>query len=221
MKKVIVLALTIGLLGPAAWADLEGPTPYLQFSGSPFDGLGFDWFYLENFEDGALNVPGVTANTGYVVGPGGNTDSVDEDADGVNGSGTAGRSFFNQPAAPPLVFTFNANVLGTLPTHAGIVWTDGINPIVFEAFDAGGSSLGQVIGNHAVFNSYGGQTDSDRFYGAVDLGGISRIEIKSGIPGGIEVDHLQYGAIPVPGAVLLGAMGLGMVGWMKRRKKEA
>jgi len=27
--------------------------------------------------------------------------------------------------------------------------------------------------------------------------------------------------VPVPGAVLLGAMGLGMVGWMKRRKKEA
>ena len=27
--------------------------------------------------------------------------------------------------------------------------------------------------------------------------------------------------VPVPGAFLLGAMGLGMVGWMKRRKKEA
>ena len=27
--------------------------------------------------------------------------------------------------------------------------------------------------------------------------------------------------VPVPGAVLLGAMGLGMVGWMKRRKTEA
>lgn len=31
-----------------------------------------------------------------------------------------------------------------------------------------------------------------------------------------------YGnVVPVPSAVLLGAMGLGMVGWMKRRKKEA
>lgn len=34
-------------------------------------------------------------------------------------------------------------------------------------------------------------------------------------------DTLGVQTVPVPGAVLLGAMGLGMVGWMKRRKKEA
>jgi len=35
------------------------------------------------------------------------------------------------------------------------------------------------------------------------------------------IGYAQGAPVPVPGAVLLGAMGLGMVGWMKRRKTEA
>jgi hypothetical protein len=205
MKNIFVLALTIGLLSPTAWAglpELKGPTPYLEFADSPFDGLSFDWFHLEDFEPlsstsgPGFDVPGVSASDGGIIPPGysGSIDSVDEDDGAIDGSGLLGHSFFNSPAAPPLVFTFDAGALGTLPTHAGIVWTDGISPIVFEAFDAGGNTLGTVVGTHAIYGSYGGQTDSDRFYGAIDPGGISRIEIKSGIPGGIEVDHLQYGA---------------------------
>jgi len=51
---------------------LLGPTPYLSFVDSPFNPLqtsgGFAYFHLETFEDGLLNTPGVSANTGSVRG---------------------------------------------------------------------------------------------------------------------------------------------------------
>jgi hypothetical protein len=243
MKKIIILALTIGLSSTAAWADppeLIGPWPavdqaYQQFSvDSPFSGLSFDWFYLEDFEPlstksgPGFDVPGVTASAGGIIppySPSGYIDSVDEDDGSVDGDGGGGHSFFYTSGPTGITFTFDAGALGTLPTHAGIVWTDGLNSITFEAFNAGGFSLGTVNAVHATAG-FDGSTDSDRFYGAIDSGGISKIHIKSG-GSGIEVDHLQYGAasaspgptpIPVPGAFVLGAIGLGMVGWMKRRR---
>ena len=234
MKKLIIISLMSGLVS-AASADVEliGPAPavdqaYTQFSvHSPFSGLGFAWFYLEDFENDSLasgpgfDVPGVTASAGGVIPPGyiGSIDSVDEDDGVIDGSGLAGHSFFYTSGGTGITFTFDATALGTLPTHAGIVWTDGVNDITFEAFDADGNSLGTRTGSHATAG-YSGQTASDRFYGAVDLDGISKIHIKSGGGGGIEVDHLQYGMVPVPGAVLLGVVGLGMVAWMKRRRDK-
>ena len=68
---------------------------YLSEADSPFNGYDFDSFYLENFEDGLLNVPGVSASTGSVVGPGGATDSVDGDDGTIDGSGTSGKSYLS------------------------------------------------------------------------------------------------------------------------------
>ena len=57
----------------------------------------------------------------------------------------------------------------------------------------------------------GWQSNSPPVYSYLD--GI-KLELTGG-------DTATINTVPVPGAVLLGAMGLGMVGWMKRRKKEA
>jgi hypothetical protein len=199
-RSAIATLVAAGLIPAAAHAQLLGPTPYLQFSDSPFAGTDFSagYFYLENMEDGALNVPGVTVNFGAVYGPGGLTDSVDADDGTIDGSGTNGHSFFSGGGATGITFTFHADVLGNLPSHAGVVWTDGLNNIHFEAFDGNGVSLGQLSGSHAD-GSFQGTTAEDRFYGAVDTAtGISRISISNDA-GGIEVDHLQYGLAAATG----------------------
>ena len=215
MRKLSFLAIAFGVCSVAS-AQSVGPSPYLQTSDGPWTSLSFNYFHLENFEDGLLNVPGVVASTGSPIGPGGLTDSVDGDDGAVDGSGTNGHSFFSIGGSAGISFTFSAAALGALPTHAGIVWTDGVGTITFEAFDQNNVSLGTTTGNHAD-GSVSGTTAEDRFYGWVNSGGISKISIKNS-GGGIEVDHLQDGAsaVPEPATMLVGLAGL--VALARRRK---
>lgn len=207
-------AAVFGLFAaPAMAATLIGPTPYLSVVDSPF--LGSLGFTLEDFEDGLFNIPGVSANVGAPFGPGGSTDSVDADDGLIDGIGTNGRSYHYADAIAGIRFTFDEIVLGTLPTRAGLVWTDGNNSIVFEAFDRNGVSLGILVGSHGD-GSYFGTTGDDRFYGVEYAAGIGSIHIRSTGGGGIEVDHLQYGWIPTPGA--LGVLGMGVLAASRRRR---
>jgi len=193
-------------------------------------------FWLEDFEDGELNTPGVTASNGRVRRPGSHTDSVDTDGDAVvDANGTTGHSFLvkqtnpDQPVidqnpqfdGPSIRFTFDADELGQLPTLVGLVWTDGNEhaEFAFQVIDRHGHSLGTMMlqlgdGVHT------GDSTADRFLGATWADGISAIELRGTI-GGIEVDHLQYGyelaVVPVPPAVLIG--GLGVVGVALRRRR--
>src|SRR5262245_41740068 len=133
--RLLRLILTFGAsLGPVmsstsrvmASSVFFGPSPYLSFADSPFNHTNrFSYFYLEDFEDGQLNTPGVTASSGWqVLAQGPLTDSVDGDDGDIDGSGTGGHSFFSNLSSTTLTVTFHPeNLGGHLPTHAGIVCT--------------------------------------------------------------------------------------------------
>ena len=227
-----VLAGTVSLmaatLGSAQAAPVFfGPTAYTSTADSPFTGP-FAYFHLEDFEDHLFNVPGVTANVGFVttLGFSGNIiDSVDNDDGSINGTcSKTGNcdSYFSSNGPGGIRFTFNSGALGGLPTHVGLVWTDGVNNQVFEAFDSLGNSLGTIFGSSADGDFFAG-TGEDRFYGVFDAGGISAILMSSG-GGGIEIDHLQYGLAgivsQVPEPLTLSLFGIGVVGaaFARRRK---
>jgi hypothetical protein len=190
----IVCALGLSITGlSAGGVTFLGPTPYLSEADSPWDTTAPD-FHLENFEDGAMNTPGATHNAAAALQrPNPITDSVDGDDGFIDGLGQDGWSLFWSCGTCGITFTFDENELGYLPQRAGVVWTDGWNPIQFEAFDGNGVSLGTVSGSHADA-SLGGTTGEDRFYGVEYEGGIGSIKVTNGA--GIEVDHLQYGLIP-------------------------
>ena len=198
--------------------------PYLEASDSPIVATGMSYFYLEDFEDFALNTPGVTASAGYSTKPAwpaAATDSVDGDDGSVDGFGNNGNSWFSMDGGTGITFTFDAGVLGGLPTHVGIVWTDGINPVTFEAFDAYGVFRGSITAFAIADGVYTGTTAEDHFFGISEPDGIGKILIRSGAGGGIEVDHLQYGGtipIPAPAGVVLAGLGAGLVGWLRRRR---
>ncbi len=223
--------LAAGLFAWSATAEAVpvGPSPYLSFADSPFNGGSFSYYHLENFEDDALNTPGASRSGGVIVsgqaGCGGAgdgqcnpiVDSVDADDGAIDGSGLAGNSLFSTPGSTGISFTFDAATLGGLPTHVGIVWTDGGTDasITFQAFDAADNVLGSTTAFGLPDDNFIGGTGEDRFFGFIDAGGIGRIFISNST-GGIEVDHLQYGLagepngtpVPEPSTLLLLSAGL-------------
>jgi hypothetical protein len=227
LARIFIFILFVLCLPAPTIAGLLGPTSYLCFDASvsagcgsddsPFVGDVFSYFYLEDFEDHLLNTPGVSASPGgvtsVVFGPSIH-DSVDADDGVIDGSGLDGDSYFSSSGSTGITFTFDETVLGTLPTHVGIVWTDGGGTTFFEAFDSNGISMGTIGPVSVATSGNSGQTDEDSLFGATNLEGISSIFISNS-SGGIEVDHLQYGlaAIPVPSAVWLFGSGLiGLIG---------
>jgi hypothetical protein len=230
MRSVMLVAwaglpVFMGSVGNRAiGAQFLGPTPYLSFDDSPFKGVAMDWFYLEDFEDGLLNTPQVTASAGDVgvAPPWPTADSVDGDDGVIDGNGNNGWSWYSY-GSHAFTFSFSADALGRLPTCAGIVWTDvgysdygfGYGHVVFEAFDAQGDSLGSVgpvlMGDGSAY----GETGEDRFFGVTSSAGISAIQITMPESTDWEVDHLQYG-LPEPSGLWLLALGVG-AGMMRRR----
>jgi PEP-CTERM motif len=232
MFAPFTVAITIGLAAPAS-ADpiLVGPIPYARPADSPFNGSSFSYFHLETFEDGLLNTPGVTASGGIPIGMDIFVDSVDIEDGVLDGTGSPnGHSFYSNFSEFAFIFSFDAAVLGSLPTHAGIVWTDiGYNaptpysgPVTFEAFGPLGVSLGLVGPFVLGEGTDTGQTAEDRFFGAFNPGGISAIRIGTN-SADWEVDDLQYGAVhtvPEPSTLLLLGLGGASVGFARRIRRH-
>jgi hypothetical protein len=226
-KLAVINSAVLALSGVAASASADPvffvtEAPYLSENDSPFNGSGFSYFHLENFEDGALNTPGVSASGGHTIGWDPYVDSVE--------NGSSGHSWYSGFTESSFTFTFDADELGGLPTHVGIVWTDiGFNsptpyhgPVTFEAFGPTGTWLGGLGPYWLGDGMDTGQKAEDRFFGAIFAGGISSIRIGTNTRDW-EVDHLQYGstsptAVPEPSTILL--LGMSAASLLRKRMKE-
>lgn len=119
-KLAVISCATLAITCGFSWAANADPVlfngTYSSSEDSPFNSSNFSYFFLEDFEDGLLNIPGVTASGGHAIG-------LDEYGDSVEG-GSSGHSWYSSLTEPSFTFTFDAAALGGLPRHAGLVWTD-------------------------------------------------------------------------------------------------
>jgi hypothetical protein len=118
-------------------------------------------------------------------------------------------------------FYFDVTPFGQLPTHVGLVCTDGVDQIRFDAFGPNGELLGRLVMNGFGDGEFGGGTSEDRFFGVIDPNGISEIRLFVAVNGDFvdpEVDHLQYGIVPEPSSwVILFSAGLILTAQRVRR----
>jgi hypothetical protein len=220
MRPLLALLLLIATASLAqAGTVFLGPSPYLSAADSPFDlfGLGTT-FFLEDFEDGELNTPGISWHgpPGIVLEPGTLTDSVDGDDGVIDGYGNGGHSLLSRAyqiefSNPPSIYLsvgldFDADALGFAPTALGFAWTDGpgIGSVAIHLFDnenrlisanIWGVPFHEPLGDHG----FDGATMEDRFYGVFEPSGFRRAVIttltQDASVGSFELDHLQYGLI--------------------------
>ncbi|NBC32161.1 MAG: hypothetical protein GVY13_05735 [Alphaproteobacteria bacterium] len=186
---------------PAGSGSVFGPSEYLSFADSPFAAIeGFTYFHLEDFEDRALNTPGVTVSPIDISTLStSSSDSVDGDDGAIDGSGNGGRALFSGFDTKFFTFTFDSGALGGLPTHAGLAWTDvngpAVDEVIVEIFGPDGS-LVESIGPATVGDgTFTGNTAEDRFFGAIHEAGISALTMRMVQSNNWELDHLQYGRL--------------------------
>jgi len=204
----------------------EADSPYLASNGGPFT-LASPDFHLEDFEDSALDTPGVSGN-GQIWNVA-TTDSVDGDDGVIDGSGSDGISYALITNIDPFIeFSFNPVFDSAFPSHVGLVWTDGDPnvapvPVTFEAWDETGTTLG-VKQADLGDGTNAGTTAEDRFFGVFHAPGISRVRITNNENNpnfGIEVDHLQYGravfSVPALSPLVLGLVAAAMTTFSCRR----
>jgi hypothetical protein len=228
LRRIAALASLLALTPPLQAATTRiGPLPYLSAADSPFLSDPSLVTVLEDFEDGALNAPGIVndeiidylsiGNDGHgrVVEPGAETDSVDGDDGAIDGSGTGGHSYrsmnYQDTIADGNIYnSLGFSFPGRLPVAVGFVWTDGQPRSLLQLFVREKNQINNKIFalDPALGDGDGnGGTSEDRFFGVYSSVGIEEFGISSIVPNQIpgtddgrryfELDHLQF-SYPVP-----------------------
>jgi len=189
LSKMVARTSSIGLavlcMTSASFAQtFTGPTVYTRAAQSPLFGtaqVGVAYF-LEDFEDGLINTPGLSISPdGNVVinAPSATTDSVDVDDFAVDGDGSGGSSLTN-PVTGVITLLFDEATLGSLPTKVGFVFTDGTqsgNITLTVINGSGGLSFNTFTSVGDAAND--GATAEDRFMGVELLAGIAQIQVAA------------------------------------------
>lgn len=224
--RITFAFMLLGVSVSPALAQHSWVAPYHGLVDSPFHVFGLaQTLVVEDFEDGAINQPGLTLlpPTGTHQGSLSITttvaestaNSVAEDTgDALTGSFLLGTPIICATSYPPLCpATANVQIDETPSGPAnfvGFVWTDAVRtsndvglPIAaVRTFDADDQLLNVEYISGLPLRDDQDVTTDDIFVGFLDDRGIRRLEFlvtTDGFGGNLSMDHLQYGMGAIPG----------------------
>lgn len=232
ISRVFSALLVVGLCVSAANAGTTtfGPSAYLSETPTLTGDTPEGYFcrecsgWIEDFEMGTVD-PFLSIDNGEILLPrtfsglmNSVTDSVDGDDGVIDGSGTAGHSWFAPSDSVTVSFLRPVK-------NAGLVFTDGdaiSTNIRLEAFDIDGNLLAAIDAGDLADDTYTGETAEDTFMGFQDMdASISSITLSMDAGIGIEIDHVSWQeacAIPEPSSALISILGLiSLVSFRRRR----
>lgn len=196
MKSVILkcalLALTAGSVSASVTVDFENPPLSLGTILTDYEGLSWG-----NFQIATTQSP----------------------ASGSYAAKSVGMPPFSYPADTPYV---DFSSVGTVMVEGANFWYTLWRVGDFILADSPGSVTGYlgtgVVGSQTLTMSGTPSFISISFPGAVDRIEFTRPTDRNGRDVNISIDDLTYSVIPAPGAFLLGSIGIGLIGWLRRRR---
>ena len=153
---------------------------------------GATYFFLQDFEDGQLDAPGLSSTVNSVrTKDGRNGSEAKSSASGVSEDGTNNGGL--RQAGALMTWTFNSAVLGgNLPTYFGFAYPETWNGVadfadLVTAYDINDNVIGTID------NTAGVTPSTNPFYGFQTDVGISYVTVDMNSAG--ELDHIQYGYV--------------------------
>ena len=208
MKKLITICVVAGLMFAVGTPVANGSISY----GTPSPILSPTFGTLVNFDDKATGTQ-VLWNDYVSVG----VASITE----ITGAGALFARYPSSQSPPNYVGTGSYDNGGATGGWDGTIQIDLALPASMVGIGIANNSGGPEF--LSVYDSTGYLLESHQVaagtnvYAVITRGAydISRLVITGDY---FAIDDLQFNVIPAPGAILLGSIGVGLVGWLKRRR---
>lgn len=203
-KQIMICALAVLILGVVACPAFAAPvyfTDRASFDASAGGGLNFESFEAD------FAVADTIVFAGFTVSETLGTDAL---AQLRNFPGVFDVAITDGTGA--LSYDDNGDSVGTFFSFASPITAFGMDITVDtdSTVTIGGSASGSLALT----------ADTPSFWGVIDTAGITSISFDASGQPLVGFDAVSFGqaVIPAPGAVLLGSIGVGFVGWLRRRR---